>query len=246
MFFKTLMTCLFLFTPASLSGEWNFGVGNMFSSEDRIQFGRDSLGGTGFVLAQKSSDVSVKGRQGVDIAENPFSQVDQVTEKLIDVILYFKDEYPDNEEAFFSEINEVLNPHVDFDYMARMVMGPYKKVATREQRDLFSRVFRMGLIETYGRGLVSFNNEKILLINRHQLEDGQRKVSVRQEIHGADKIYPLSYTMRRKKTGKWMITNVTINGINLGKTLLNQFVQSARKNSGNIDYVIANWSSEAV
>ena len=130
--------------------------------------------------------------------------------------------------------------------MAKMVMGSYRKTATSQQRDEFTRVFRDGLIETYGRGLLSFNNEKIILADQSPLKKGQNKVYVKQEIHGLDKIYPLSYTMRKKKTGKWMITNVTINGINLGKTLRNQFLQSAQKNSNDLDFVISSWANQAI
>jgi phospholipid transport system substrate-binding protein len=43
-----------------------------------------------------------------------------------------------------------------------------------------------------------------------------------------------------------MITNVTINGINLGKTLRNQFLQSAQKNSNDLDFVISSWANEAI
>ena len=162
------------------------------------------------------------------------------------VIKIYKEAYPTNEIAFFSAIREVLRPHVDFSYMAKMVMGSYRKTATNGQRDLFAKVFRDGLIETYSRGLLSFNNQQITLVNRAPLKKGQRKVYVKQEIHGVDKIYPLSYTMRKKKTGEWMITNVTINGINLGKTLQNQFLKAAQKNSNDIDYVIASWANQAI
>ena len=180
------------------------------------------------------------------IQEDPFSRVEQVTLELIDVIKSHRNTNPTNEKSFFSAIRKVLKPHVDFSYMAKMVMGSYRKIATNEQRDEFTRVFRDGLIETYGRGLLSFNNEKIILADQSPLKKGQNKVYVKQEIHGLDKIYPLSYTMRKKKTGKWMITNVTINGINLGKTLRNQFLQSAQKNSNDLDFVISSWANQAI
>ena len=180
------------------------------------------------------------------IQEDPFSLVEQVTFELIEVIKSHRQTNPTNEKSFFSAIREVLRPHVDFSYMARMVMGSYRKIATNQQRDEFARAFRDGLIETYGRGLLSFNNEKIILADQSPLKKGQNKVYVKQEIHGVDKIYPLSYTMRKKKTGKWMITNVTINGINLGKTLRNQFLQSAQKNSNDLDFVISEWANQAI
>ena len=50
--------------------------------------------------------------------------------------------------------------------------------------------------------------------------------------------------MARKKTGEWMVVNVVINGINLGKTFRNQFVQSAQRSGGDIDQVIDGWLSD--
>ena len=52
--------------------------------------------------------------------------------------------------------------------------------------------------------------------------------------------------MARKKTGQWMVVNVVINGINLGKTFRNQFVRSAQRAGGDIEQVINGWSSELV
>jgi phospholipid transport system substrate-binding protein len=61
-----------------------------------------------------------------------------------------------------------------------------------------------------------------------------------------DTVYPLEYSMARKKTGQWMVVNVVINGINLGKTFRNQFVQSAQRAGGDVDQVINGWSSESL
>jgi phospholipid transport system substrate-binding protein len=71
-------------------------------------------------------------------------------------------------------------------------------------------------------------------------------LTVKQEIRSTDTVYPLEYSMARKKTGQWMVVNVVINGINLGKTFRNQFVQSAQRAGGDIDQVINGWSSESL
>lgn len=73
--------------------------------------------------------------------------------------------------------------------------------------------------------------------------NGKRKVSVKQEIRSVDGNYPLEYSMGLSKSGQWKVINVIINGINLGKTFRNQFVQAAQKNGGDIDAVIAGWDS---
>ena len=58
---------------------------------------------------------------------------------------------------------------------------------------------------------------------------------MKQEIHSSGKVYPLSYSMKKNEDGAWIISNVLIDGINLGKTLRNQFRLAAQKNNGNLD-----------
>ena len=53
------------------------------------------------------------------------------------------------------------------------------------------------------------------------------------------------YSMSLTRTGSWKVTNLVINGINLGKIFRNQFTQRARKLEGNVDKVIDTWSSSS-
>ena len=146
-------------------------------------------------------------------------------------------------EDFFGRITATLEPVVDFNWISLNVMGPFRKQATGEQRTQFREIFKRGLVETYGRGLLTYSDQEIVV---HPLEDGEvdkRKVVVNQEIRGVDQSYPLQYSMGLNRDGEWKVINVIINGINLGKTFRNQFTQAAKKYDGDLDKVIANWSA---
>mgnify|MGYP000002675500 FL=1 len=175
--------------------------------------------------------------------QDPFDNIETMTNELLTIIADHKDQYPGNEKSYFSALNSLMTPFVDFDYVAKKVMGKkYVKLSTREQRDRFVAVFREGLVETYGRGLMSYGDEKIVLVNRQVLSKEKRVIVAKQEIRGATAVYPLNYLMAKKrKTGEWNIVNVTLNGINLSKTFSSQFQNAARKSSGNIDTVIDGW-----
>ena len=149
-------------------------------------------------------------------------------------------------ECFFNDIDATLSRVIDFSWIARNVMGSYGKTATPAQREAFAEAFRAGLVETYGRGLLSYSNQEIAILAANDDYKVKRKVSVRQEIRGEDGNYPLEYTMGLNKSGQWRVINVIINGINLGKTFRNQFVSASQKNGGSIDAVIANWGSQAI
>ncbi|MDA9664310.1 ABC transporter substrate-binding protein [bacterium] len=176
---------------------------------------------------------------------DPHAQVEKITVELLNVIGNHAEQYPANELEYFAALGGLLEANVDFKFIARFVMGPYAKKASSEQRARFAQKFRESLIETYGRGLIGYSDQEIILLPHDALTPSQRRVTVRQEIRGDDGIYPLAYTMARKKTGEWMVINMRINGISLVKTFRSQFVQSAQRASGDIDAVIAGWSSES-
>ncbi len=197
-------------------------------------------------LAIGASVVTVPLSSAEDSADDPYQQIEQVTVELLAIIANYQNGYPENERAYFDSLDELLSDHIDFNFIARNVMGSYGKMASAEQRVRFAETFRSGLVETYGRGLIGYENQKIVLVKAGKVDAGQRKLTVRQEIRSADTVYPLEYSMARKKTGEWMVVNVVINGINLGKTFRNQFVQSAQRSGGNIDQVISGWSSDSL
>lgn len=176
--------------------------------------------------------------------QNPFDNIDEMTRELLVIIDRHKDKYPDSEMEYFSDLNNLMTGFVDFSFVAKKVMGRYARAADFSQRTRFVAAFRKGLVETYGRGLMSYGDEQILIVNRQQLLEGERRLLVKQEIRGEAAVYPLHYLMYRKKsTGEWNIVNVTLNGINLSKTFASQFANASRKSSGNIDLVIDNWLS---
>jgi phospholipid transport system substrate-binding protein len=184
--------------------------------------------------------VQAQEKSGAD----PYQQIEQVTTALLDIIATYREGYPANEQAYFTRLDALLASHVDFGFISRNVMGGYGRTASADQRQRFARTFRAGLVETYGRGLIGYEDQEIVLLPAGSVEPGQRRLTVKQEIRSADAVYPLEYSMARKKSGEWMVVNVVINGINLGKTFRNQFDQAAQRAAGDIDKVISDWSTD--
>ena len=179
------------------------------------------------------------------IESGPFEKIEQVTAELLLVIADHAEGFPENEPQYFQALNTLLEQHIDFNYIAKSVMGRSAKSATGEQRVEFATKFRNGLIETYGRGLIGYGDEKIVLLNKAPLKPGQRMVSVKQEIQAEGAVYPMEYSMAlSKKTGQWKAINVVINGINMRNIFRSQFANAVQKAGGDIDMVIAGWSAE--
>jgi phospholipid transport system substrate-binding protein len=171
------------------------------------------------------------------IESGPFEKIEQVTAELLLVIADHAEGFPENEPQYFQALNTLLEQHIDFNYIAKSVMGRSAKSATGEQRIEFATKFR--------NGLIGYGDEKIVLLNKAPLKPGQRMVSVKQEIQAEGAVYPMEYSMAlSKKTGQWKAINVVINGINMRNIFRSQFANAVQRAGGDIDVVIADWSAE--
>lgn len=190
---------------------------------------------------------------------DPYQIVQQTTERVLTIIQEGKGYYDKDPARFNGQVEAVLSEVIDFEAFARGVMGPYasaqryqaltseqEKAEFRARVQRFSDTFKRGLVETYAKGLLKFNGQKIETLPPRKGDNPESgAVSVVQNIHGdADKPYVVQYSMRRNRTGEWKLNNVIIEGINLGQTYRSQFASAADQNRGDLDKVIASWRVE--
>ena len=178
------------------------------------------------------------------VNEDPYEKIENITKELISIISLYQKDYPNNEKQYFAAITDLLAGTVDFNYIAKRVMGKFRANTTADQHRLFAEKFREGLIETYARGLINYADQQIVIINRTSGKQDLKTLTVQQEIRSLGNSYPLRYSMARKKTGEWMVINMTISGINLRDIFRSQFSQAVQQTSGDFDAVIANWVTD--
>lgn len=170
----------------------------------------------------------------------------QVVQTTIDTLLKDlkanKATYIKNPEAFHEFLHDTLTPVVDVDGIARSVMTvKYSRRATAAQMETFKTNFEAGLMQFYGNALLEYENQGIKVL-RTTPTDSPDRVSVAMEIKGdKNTVYPVSYTMV-KLNGKWVIRNVIVNGLNVGKLFRDQFASEMKSNSDNLQVVIDNWA----
>ncbi len=89
--------------------------------------------------------------------------------------------------------------------------------------------------------MVSFkiNDFEIQSNSNKSSKAGRQKLWVKVYANGAS--YDINYAMKKRQQG-WMVTNVTLDGINLGMAFRQQFASAMAKNKGNMDDVIAFWN----
>lgn len=199
----------------------------------------------------------------VQAAESkPHQQVERVTEKLIKTIEETRHLYDKDPNLYYRAIAELLEPMIDFPSFARGVMGEYgtreyyqslsdaeAKAQFRQQYNEFVEVFKQGLMQTYGKGFLAFNGQKITVLKANEDElkqvESQQPVDVRQSIENGDDRYLITYKMRPDKTGQWLLRNVVIESVNVGQLYRNQFVAAMNKHERDFQVVIKHWLDES-
>lgn len=198
----------------------------------------------------------------VDAKKGPHQTIDEATVELLQLITDAKTYFSDDPERYYREIDTLVTPLIEFSSFARSVMGPYgskeyyRSLKTKEERAAFKanykrfvKTFREGLINTYAKGLLAFSGEKIAVLPatdaQKALIAAGKSVKVKQQIHGQEKVYTITYKMRPNKKGEWKMRNVVIDSINVGQLYRNQFTSSMNKYDNDFARVIDNWVVDA-
>ena len=149
--------------------------------------------------------------------------------------------FEENSELFILEISNAFSPIVDFKRIARNVMGKHYKASSAVEREQFSNVFRTSLLNRYSKTLIAYKDDKIIVLPSISKPKFPGKAKVYIEIVTASKTYPGIYYMYLDKNNEWKITNILINGINLGKIFRSQFYSLMEKNNNDFSIVIDKW-----
>lgn len=117
-------------------------------------------------------------------------------------------------------VDEILLPHFDTDYSARLVLGKHWRNATPDQRQRFVDAFYQSLLRNYGSALAEFTAERMTVLPfRGDLASGQ--ATVRTEVKRSDGTrVPVNYTLHGTPAG-WKAWDVTIEGISYVRNFRN-------------------------
>ena len=167
--------------------------------------------------------------------------VERTTQELLADLKANKEQYRKDPAAFYDALNAILGPVVDADGISRSIMTvKYSRKASPEQMTRFSENFKRSLMQFYGNALLEYDNQEIRVLPPSGKQDPQR-TSVGMQVTGRQgEIYPVSYTMVNQ--GEWLVRNVIINGINIGKLFRDQFSDSMQRNGGDLDKTIDGWA----
>lgn len=148
------------------------------------------------------------------------------------------------EDQLLQRVQSVLNPVVDFEYVAKRVMGKFYRRATADQRQMFVSAFRDTLIRTYAKSLAGFDIERYEMAPQGKPSPKPDKQIVSVYVYSSSgQRYTLVYYMLRKDA-EWHAVNVLVDGINLRLNFKNQFADMVSRAGGDVGKVVSDWQSQ--
>lgn len=170
--------------------------------------------------------------------------VDSVAKELF-ALVKAKNAAKSSDEAYFQQVEKVLDRVVNFQFIAAAVMGKetYSK-ATPAQRQRFITVFKSGLVRSYAKGIAGYADSDIKLLGVTKDAKNPKRAVVKQEVSDKDAAHKLDYTMLQGRNGEWKLINVILNGVNLGQSFSGQFKAAHKKYNGDLDKLIDGWLAE--
>lgn len=191
-----------------------------------------------------------------ETAPGAYDVIERKTEQVMALVESASDYVDEDPERYYTALQAELDDLVDFSGFARAVMGPYAsrqryqslsaegKEQLREQAERFTEVMRVGLVRTYGKGLIALGGSRTEILRPEAASSEDATISVTQLIYSsATEPYEIQYQMRQEKSGAWKMRNLIVESINLGVIYRNQFLASAKDYEGDLDKVIDNWTA---
>lgn len=109
-------------------------------------------------------------------------------------------------------VERELLPHVDVDYISRLVLGQHWRSASEDQRKRFQNAFQDFLLKSYGQGLADFTEDRLKVMPVRGKPDPRRTIVQTEIGRDSGQPVPVAFTMRWTDDG-WKVFDVIIEGI---------------------------------
>ena len=118
-------------------------------------------------------------------------------------------------EKLYDLIEKIVAPNFDFDLMSQYVMGRVWRTATDAQKSVFTKEFKVLLINTYGSSLLDYTSTKITILPQAAAKGDADERTVKTEAAIPGKPPFLILYKMSNNYGKWLVYDVTIEGLSV-------------------------------
>ncbi|MCP5472678.1 MAG: ABC transporter substrate-binding protein [Sinobacteraceae bacterium] len=190
--------------------------------------------------AAASTSSTTVGAAQVD-ASGPSQLIESAANAMLKELDARRAEYRKEPAKVYALVDQILLPHFDVDYAARLVLAKHWRTATPTQRKRFVDAFYKSMLSNYGDALVEFTGDRIKVLPT-KVDPAATSATVRTEVKrdNGQKI-PVNYSLRKGEAG-WKAWDVTIEGISYVKSFREDF--GAEIDQKGIDAVIRRLESQ--
>lgn len=161
-------------------------------------------------------------------ALGPRQLVQQTTKELLTAVNREKEAIRQDSHRASVLVDEILSPHIDYERIARLVLGRYWRQTTPEQRKRFVDEFRALQLRTYAAALTDYTHIQIeYLPLRHGTNEDDVMVRTRVPREGAPPI-GIDYRLHRTND-EWKVYDVLVEGVSLLATFRTTFAIEIKK-----------------
>ncbi|CDL82420.1 phospholipid-binding protein MlaC [Xenorhabdus szentirmaii] len=162
---------------------------------------------------------------------NPYALMKDAAEKTFTRLKNEQPQIQANPEVLRQIVREELLPFVQVKYAGALVLGPYYKDATPEQRDAYFKAFETYLEQAYGQALAMYHGQNYQIAPEQPL-DNKTMVVIRVTITDPNGQPPvrLDFQWRKNtKTGHWQAYDMIAEGISMITTKQNEWADILRQ-----------------
>lgn len=146
--------------------------------------------------------------QTVMAADSPYELTKQASDKLFSDLKADQTKIKSEPNHLRSIVRNDLMPYVHVNYAGSLILGPYFKSTTPEQREKFFTAFDKYIEREFAQALSFYNNQDVQ-VQKEQIEGNQASVLVKLlPASGKDALNIILFWRKNSKTGKWQVFNM--------------------------------------
>jgi len=115
-------------------------------------------------------------------------------------------------DKMFALIDDVLSPHFDAEYTARLALGRHWSAATIDQRHRFAAAFCERLLRTYTAAVAEWTSARFKLVPQPHDPEALQVIVHTQIMNSRGAPVPVDYRLHRTTTD-WKIFDVIVEGV---------------------------------
>jgi len=179
-------------------------------------------------LAKAAADAPAPAGSGI-IDSDPGLLIESAAQAMLRDLDAHRAEYRREPQKVNALVDQILLPHFDTEYSARLVLGRHWNSTNPEQRQRFVNSFYHSMLNSYGTALLDFTDDRLKVLP-YKGDPAATSATVCTQVRKSDGgVVAVNYSLRRTDQG-WKAWDVIIEGISYVKSFRDDFGAEIDKN----------------